>query len=67
MKTHQQIAEDVVSAIERDIEDRRGLKQEWDSISEAVKEEIRMAWRFEVHKGLNACIGYLNVSRTHEA
>lgn len=38
------LAEQVVAAIELDITDRRGLRQEWDQIDDSTKNEIREAW-----------------------
>lgn len=34
----------IVEAIETDISDRKGLRQEWENIDEDVLEEIREAW-----------------------
>ncbi len=39
-----QIAEKIVSKIEEDFTDRRGLRQEWDQIDDETKGEIREAW-----------------------
>jgi hypothetical protein len=38
------LAEKVVAAIEDDLTDRRGLRQEWESIDDDTQDDIRKAW-----------------------
>ena len=42
----------IVSEIEKDILDRRGLKHEWLDISEDIRSEIRGAWGGIIQKRL---------------
>lgn len=34
----------IINAIELDITDRKGLRQEWEHIDEDIKDEIRKTW-----------------------
>jgi hypothetical protein len=40
----EKIAKKVVSAIVEDIEDRRGLRQEWENIDSDIQKEIKEEW-----------------------
>lgn len=51
--TSEEIANAIVSRIEADFTDRRGLRQEWDEIDADIQEEIRDTWRDIVRQELN--------------
>ena len=39
------LAKRIVDAIEQDIYDRAGLRQQWDQIDDSIVREIRKEWR----------------------
>ena len=41
----EQVAINIVDEIERDLNDRRGLRQEWDGFDPEIRDEIRDEWR----------------------
>lgn len=41
MKDSKKLAKKIFEAVERDLRDRRGLKQEWNLIDEEIQQEIR--------------------------
>jgi len=46
-------AEKIVKALESDLTDRRGLRQEWEQIDDDVKQEIRKMWSDIIRKELS--------------
>lgn len=52
-RSSEEIANAIVSRIEADFTDRRGLRQEWDEIDADIQEEIRDTWRDIVRQELN--------------
>ena len=45
-------AKRIVRAIERDLTDRQGLRQEWEQIDAQTKSEIRSTWAALIRKEL---------------
>lgn len=45
-------ARKIVSALEDDFTDRRGLRQQWDMIDDEIKRDIRAEWRKIVQRHL---------------
>ena len=61
MKLNEDVAR-AIKTIERDISDRSGLGDVWDSIDELTKEEIRAAWGFAITQAINSAIGKMDLS-----
>lgn len=46
------IEDRIVSALDKDIRDRRGLKGEWNSIGQAVMDDLLETWREIIRREL---------------
>lgn len=56
MELKRKIAEDAISLIVSDIESRRGIGDEWESIDAATQLEIRKEWCGIVARGISMAI-----------
>jgi len=45
----------IALSIEKDISDRRGLRQEWEQIDEEIQDEIRARWADRIKEILLSC------------
>lgn len=53
MKPTEVIAKEIFATIEEDLRDRRGIRREWDQVSNEIQEEIRSTNEREITKILN--------------
>jgi len=44
------VSQEIVMAIEKNLGDRRGLRQEWEAIDNDRQEDIRECWEMEIFK-----------------